>query len=225
MKRIFRIVGFLIAVASCAFAQPSDSSSTLVLAPNASEASSENLWVDLGVVLDGAFGMWNIKLQEDHLKAPHVAFGLSGLIGFNHFAFRLSALGEYEAVYVSEGTQATINEGFWRLGGGAAVRFQSSKEKGVWAELGSAVMVALQDKITLCESQEQSIYWGLESHVKVPLEISAGYRFPLGAVSLEAALFGAYDLTNSTTFVVNERKHDARAWNVGARFVLWAVRL
>ena len=49
MKRIFRIVGFLIAVASCAFAQPSDSSSTLVLAPNASEASSENLWVDLGV--------------------------------------------------------------------------------------------------------------------------------------------------------------------------------
>ena len=102
---------------------------------------------------------------------------------------------------------------------------QSSKEKGVWAELGSAVMVALQDKITLCESQEQSIYWGLESHVKVPLEISAGYRFPLGAVSLEAALFGAYDLTNSTTFVVNERKLDARAWNVGARFVLWAVRL
>ena len=82
MKRIFRIVGFLIAVASCAFAQPSDSSSTLVLAPNASEASSENLWVDLGVALDGAFGMWNVKLQEDHLKAPHVAFGLSGLIGF-----------------------------------------------------------------------------------------------------------------------------------------------
>jgi hypothetical protein len=181
--------------------------------------------VDLGVVLNGAFGMTNVKLHEDPLQAPQVAFGLSGLIGYHHFAFRLSMLGEYDALYVSEGSQATINEGFWRLGGGAAVRFQSSKEKGVWAELGSAVMVALQDKITLCESQEQSIYWGLESHVKVPLEISAGYRFPLGAVSLEAALFGAYDLTNSTTFVVNERKLDARAWNVGARFVLWAVRL
>lgn len=225
MKRIFRIVGFLIAVASCAFAQPSDSTSTLVPAPNASEASSENLWVDLGVVLNGAFGMSNVKLHEDPLQAPQVAFGLSGLIGYHHFAFRLSMLGEYDALYVSEGSQATINEGFWRLGGGAAVRFQSNKEKGVWAELGSAVMVALQDKITLCESQEQNIYWGLESHVKVPLEISAGYRFPLGAVSLEAALFGAYDLTNSTTFVVNERKLDARAWNVGARFVLWAVRL
>lgn len=225
MKRIFRIVGFLIAVASCAFAQPSDSTSTLVPAPNASEASSENLWVDLGVVLNGAFGMSNVKLHEDPLQAPQVAFGLSGLIGYHHFAFRLSMLGEYDALYVSEGSQTTINEGFWRLGGGAAVRFQPSKEKGVWAELGSAVMVALQDKITLCESQEQSIYWGLESHVKVPLEISAGYRFPLGAVSLEIALFGAYDLTNSTTFVVNERKLDARAWNVGARFVLWAVRL
>lgn len=225
MKRIFRIVGFLIAVASCAFAQPSDSTSALVPAPNASEASSENLWVDFGVVLNGAFGMSNVKLHEDPLQAPQVAFGLSGLIGYHHFAFRLSMLGEYDALYVSEGSQATINEGFWRLGGGAAVRFQSSKEKGVWAELGSAVMVALQDKITLCESQEQSIYWGLESHMKVPLEISAGYRFPLGAVSLETALFGAYDLTNSTTFVVNERKLDARAWNVGARFVLWAVRL
>jgi len=225
MKCAFQIFGILALVASCAFAHSPDSTSNGISAIGAAEKNEENRWVDLGFVLNGAYGMWNEKLHEDHLKAPQFEFGLSGLIGLDHFAFRLSLLGEYDALYVSEGSQATINEGFWRLGGGAAVRFQSNRDKGVWAEIGSGLLVAFQDKITLCESQEQNIYWGLESHVKVPLEISAGYRFPLGRISLETALFGAYDLTSPTTFVVNERKHDARAWNIGARVILWAVRL
>ncbi len=224
MKRVFQIFGILILTASCAFAQSPDSSQA-VLSGNNDSKSAENLWVDLGVVLDGAYGLWNIKLHEDYLKAPQFDFGLTGLVGFGRFAIRFSALGKYKAMYVTEGSQATINEGFWRLGGGAAVRFQSDMKKGVWAELGTAVLVAIQDKVTLCESEEQGIYWGIESNVEVPLEFSAGYRIPLGTVTLEMAIFGNYDLTIPATVVVNERKHDVRAWSIGARVILWAVRL
>ena len=224
MKRVLHLFAILMVATSCAFAQSPDSTSHSIPVSNAAD-STQNNWVDLGVALEGAFGLWNVKLQEDHLRAPHFAFGLSGLIGFSHFAVRLSALGEYEAVYVSEGTQATINEGFWRLGGGVAVRYQQGKQDGVWAELGTAVLASLSGDVTLCESAEQNIYWGIETGVKVPLELSVGYRFPLGSVALETAAFGSYDLTKSTQFVVNETTRDARAWSVGARMILWAVRL
>ncbi|MBP5248277.1 MAG: hypothetical protein J6Z31_10555 [Fibrobacter sp.] len=222
MKRIFRILAALIVTSACVFADAPDS---IQVVQKTDSQSAINRWVEFGVVLDGAYGQWNEKLHVDHLSAQQFGFGVSGLVGFDYFALRLSALGKYKAMYVSEGSQATINEGFWRLGGGVAARFQSGKQKGIWAELGTAALVSLQDKIALCESKEQNIYWGIESKVEVPLELSAGYRFALGSVSLETALFGSYDLTSPATFVVNDRKHEARAWNVGARVILWAVRL
>lgn len=179
------------------------------------------LSLDAGLSMDGAFGLWNAKLDKDHFKSPQFGFGLSGLLGFGHFGVRFSALGKFQAVYVSEGTRATVNEGFWRLGGGGAFRIQDSPKGGFWAELGAAALFPLQSRIILCESESQGIRWDLKSKAEIPVELSAGYRFPLEVVSLDASLFGTYDLNEPLSLRANERNVHAGAWNIGVRIALW----
>ena len=117
MKNAVRIICGIALLSSLAFASASG---------EVSDSLQNRLSVDLGVSLEGAFGLWNVKLEEDHIRTPEFGFGVSSLWGIGLLAFRISALGKYQAVYVSEGTQATINEGFWRLGGGVAVRLQEN---------------------------------------------------------------------------------------------------
>ncbi len=205
-------MGFIFLAASLVFAGESGEGKS-------SDGASPS--ISLGLNGDGAFGLWSAKLDKEHFTSPQFGFGISGLFSYGHFGVRLSALGKYQAVYVSEGTRATVNEGFWRLGGGGAFRIQNSPKEGAWAELGAAALFPLQRRITLCESEEQGLRWDLESNVEIPVELSAGYRFPLKAVSLDVSLFGAYDLNEPLSLRANERNIHAKAWNVGGRIALW----
>ena len=228
MKKIFRILSFLAVFSAVAFAEEI-SPAVAEQTPDSSSAadSLQTAWtVDLGASFGGGFGLWNIKLDQDHLRAPQFGFDISTLVGYGHFALRLSAIGKYQAVYISEGTFATIYEGFWRLGGGLAARFQLENDRGFWTELGASALAPLKKNITLCEGMHGAkfIHWELKSQVEVPLELALGYRIPLGPIFLDLALYGAYDLNHSMTFRVNENERDARAWNIGGKLTLWAVR-
>ncbi len=217
MKNAVRIICGIALLSSLAFASASG---------EVADSLQNRLSVDLGVSLEGAFGLWNVKLEEDHIRTPEFGFGVSSLWGIGHLAFRISALGKYQAVYVSEGTQATINEGFWRLGAGVAVRLQENSLEGFWTEIGSSWMFPLRKSKTLCEGSDgtQDIRWFLKTDLEVPLEFSLGYRIPVGFVSLDFSLFGMYDLTKPLTFRVNENERQSRAWNVGFRTTLWGLR-
>lgn len=211
MIRIFPLFGFCLLAWSLTFAEES----------NSPLESPKPIQFDLGVSVDGAYGMWNAKLEKEHFDAPQFGFGVSALWGYGHFAFRISGIGKYQAIYASEGTQATINEGFWRFGGGGAFRIQQNARNGFWTELGSHALFAVKKEITLVENAEQNILWQLKSKVQVPLEISAGYRIPQKAFRWEFALFGSYDLTEPLSLRANKTVIQAKSVAVGARISLW----
>ncbi len=211
MVRFCHLFGFCFLAWNLAFAEES----------NRPLESSTPFQFDLGISIDGAYGIWNAKLEKEHFDAPQFGFGVSALWGYGHFALRVSGSGKYQAIYASEGTQATMNEGFWRFGGGGALRIQQSVLKGFWTELGSYALFAVKKEITLVENAEQNILWQLNSKVQVPLEISAGYRLPLKAFRWEFALFGSYDLTEPLSLRANETVIQAKSIVVGARISLW----
>jgi hypothetical protein len=183
----------------------------------ATPAASAPIFFSLGVALEGSYGMFNVKLKEDHFAIPEFGGGLSLMFGYSHFALRLEGLLKYETVYVNEDI-GTVNEDFWRLGGGAFVRWMSNLNSGMLVETGISMYSSLTGDIVLYE--DESYKWKLGFNNEIPVAVSVGYKFAGEKFAPEIAVYGEYDVTKSVSFNF-ESENEASAWHVGLRLIGW----
>lgn len=183
---------------------------------HANQKESLRFW-GMGLVVDGSYGLFNQKLMSNSFMVPSAGAGITAMIGYSHFALRLEGLFKYERIYVSEEV-GTVNEGFWRLGGGAFARFMSGLECGFVAEVGASIYSSLTNDIVLYDDQKTE--WTLKSSTEIPLEVAVGYKIPVKPVSFEFAAFFDYELANSMNFAFGG-DYKASAWHAGIRAVAW----
>ena len=183
---------------------------------HANQKDSLRFW-GMGLVVDGSYGLFNQKLMSNSFMVPSAGAGITAMIGYSHFALRLEGLFKYERIYVSEEV-GTVNEGFWRLGGGAFARFMSGLECGFVAEVGASIYSSLTNDIVLYD--DQKTVWTLKSSTEIPLEVAVGYKIPVKPVSFEFAAFFDYELTKSMNFAFGG-DYKATAWHAGIRAIAW----
>ena len=180
--------------------------------------SSANLaFFSLGLVFEGSYGLFNVKLKEDHFGITEFGCGLSLMFGYSYFAFRLEGLLKYETIYVSENI-GTVNEDFWRLGGGAFVRWMSLWNSGIFVEAGISMYSSLTGDILLYE--DETYKWELGFNNEIPVAVAVGYKFAGENFAPEIAIYGEYDVTEPACFKLGNTK-EASAWHVGLRLISW----
>ena len=183
------------------------------------QESNPNIIVDFGAELDGAFGMYDQKLQSNSFLDPQYGLGLTVLFGYTHFALRLDGQLKYEIVYVNENV-GVVNESCLRLGGGLFARYMTGFNSGIVAEVGVSYYSALSDNVLLYENKNYS--WMLNFEDQIPLEIAVGYKFPVSFFKMETDAFVSFDLSESVDFAFGE-SHKSSAWHAGLRLIGWFI--
>ncbi|MBR5412353.1 MAG: hypothetical protein IK114_04845 [Fibrobacter sp.] len=171
----------------------------------------------MGLLVNGSYGLFNQKLKSNSFMVPSAGAGITAMIGYSHFALRLEGLFIYERIYVSE-EAGTVNEGLWRVGGGAFARFMSGLKYGFVAEVGASVYSSLMNDIVLYD--DQKTVWTLKPLTEIPLEVAVGYKIPVKPVSFEVDAIFNYELSNSMNFAFGG-DYKATAWHAGIRAIAW----
>ena len=175
----------------------------------------------VGATASGAFGMFDVKYDQNHFKDFPFALGVSGLFSKQQFGARLPGSLQYHRLYVSESGNRTINEGYWRAGLGLYGRWMPAMKEGLIVELGITGAWVTSDDIRVpspFNSRQSDIFYRPQSEYDI--ELGAGYGITFAGMAGEIGAFVSYDL-NETMEFTNEV--DGSAFHIGARASFWIL--
>ena len=175
----------------------------------------------VGATASGAFGMFDVKYDQNHFKDFPFALGVSGLFSKQQFGARLTGSLQYHRLYVSESGNRTINESYWRAGLGLYGRWMPSMKEGLIVELGITGAWVTSDDIRI-----QSPFSGGHANIfyrpqaEYDVELGAGYGITFAGMAGELGAFVAYDLNEPMRFTSDV---DGSAFHIGARATFWIL--
>ena len=175
-----------------------------------------------GLTASGAFGMFDVKYDNNHFKDFPFAVGLSGLFSKGMFGARLTGSMQYHRLYVGESRNRSVNEGYWRAGVGLYGRWMPAKKEGLIVELGLTGAWVTSDDIVLQPHTTRYARVTYKPQSEYDVELGAGYSINFAGMAGELGLFAAYDLTKTMEFTSDV---DGNAWHIGARATFWILNL
>ena len=177
----------------------------------------------VGLTGSGAFGMFNVKYDQNHFKDFPFALGVSGLFSKSQFGARLTGSMQYHRLYVSESNNRTINEGYWRAGLGLYGRWMPAMKEGLIVELGLTAAWVTSDDIRIpspYSTRHTDMFYRPQSEYDI--ELGAGYSISFAGMAGELGAFVSYDLNDPMEFTNDV---DGSAFHIGARATFWILNL
>lgn len=175
----------------------------------------------VGATASGAFGMFDVKYDQNRFKDFPFALGVSGLFSKQQFGARLTGSLQYHRLYVSESGNRTINEGYWRAGLGLYARWMPAMKEGLIVELGITGAWVTSDDIRIRSpfaTNHTDIFYRPQS--EYDLELGAGYGITFAGMAGELGAFVSYDLDETMRFKTGV---EGTAFHIGARATFWIL--
>ncbi len=173
-----------------------------------------------GLTASGAFGMFDVKYDNNHFKDFPFTFGVSGLFSKGMFGARLTGSMQYHRLYVGESRNRSVNEGYWRAGVGLYGRWMPAKKEGLIVELGLTGAWVTSDDIVLQPHTTRMARVTYVPQSEYDVELGAGYSINFAGMAGELGAFVGYDLNKTMEFTSDV---DGKAWHIGARATFWIL--